>query len=247
VAFRNHQQSPRNRAILTPSARNGVFQYRNSAGLQTVDVLTAKNVKVDPYIQSFISKLPTAGNNSDIGDGLNTTGYRFNQRSNEIRDSVTSKFDYIPGSKHTISGTFVWNRDVVDRPDLDNGFNLVPAVFNDNSSKLISGAWRWSITPSLSNELRGGAFLAPSAFAVNQAYPKYLLGSYTETNVIGNIPTNTPLFIDNPDNTFLAQGRITNTYNFQDNANWVKGKHNFSFGAQASARPPYNDSAIVPS
>ena len=91
-------------------------------------------------------------------------------------------------------------------------------------------------------------FLAPSAFAVNEAYPKFLLGSYTETNVIGNIPTNTPLFIDNPSNTFLAQGRITNTYNLQDNANWVKGAHNISFGFQTQQVriTPYNDAAIVP-
>src|SRR5262249_27393729 len=54
-AFRNHQQSPRNRAILTPSARQGIFRYLNAAGVQQVNVLDAKNVKVDPYIQNFIS------------------------------------------------------------------------------------------------------------------------------------------------------------------------------------------------
>jgi hypothetical protein len=243
-AFRNHQQSPRNRAILTPTARQGIFRYGN----QQVNVLSAKGIKIDPYIQNFISQIPAVGNNNDIGDGLNTTGYRFNQRSNEIRDSVTANFDYIPGSRHTLRGTFVWNRDVVDRPDLDNTFNLVPAVYNDNNSKLISGVWRWSIKPTLSNELRGGVFLAPGVFAVNQAYPKFLLGSYTETNVIGNIPANTPLFIDNPQNTFLAQGRTTNTYNFQDNASWVKGPHTISFGAQVQLvrATPFNDAAIVP-
>lgn len=201
-AFRNHQQSPRNRVILTPTARQGIFGY----GSQQVNVLNAKNIAINPYIQNFISQTPAAGNNSDVGDGLNTTGYRFNQRSNEIRDSVTANFDYIPGSRHSLRGTFVWNRDLVDRPDLDNTFNLVPAVFNDNQSKLISGAWRWSVRPTFSNELRGGMFLAPSSFAVNEAYPKYLLSSYTESFVIGNVPPNTTLFIDNPANTFLGQG-----------------------------------------
>jgi Carboxypeptidase regulatory-like domain/TonB dependent receptor len=247
-AFRNHQQSPRNRAVLTPTARQGLLRYPTAGGIQQVNVLDAKNVKVDPYIQNFISRTPAQGNNTDIGDGLNTMGYRFNQRSNEIRDSVTAKFDYIPSSRHAISGTFVWNRDVIDRPDLDNTFNLVPAVFNDNNSKLISAAWRWSITPTLSNELRGGAFLSPNVFAVNQAYPKYLLGSYIESVTILNTPSNTPLFIDNPDNTFMGQGRTTNTYNFQDNANWVKGRHNISFGAQMQKvrTAPFNDQAIVP-
>jgi hypothetical protein len=247
-AFRNHQQSPRNRVILTPTARQGVFRYRSGGAIQEVNVLNAKNIKVDPYIQNFISRTPTQGNSTDLGDGLNTTGYKFNQRTNEIRDSVTAKFDYIPTERHSISGTFVWNRDVVDRPDLDNTFNLVPAVYNDNNSKLISVAWRWSVRPSLSNELRGGAFLAPSLFSVNQAYPKYTLGSYIEATTIGNTPSNTPLFIDNPDNTFLGQGRTTNTFNFQDNANWVKGRHNVSFGAQAQKVriAPFNDQALIP-
>src|SRR5207302_641825 len=92
--------------------------------------------------------------------------------------------------------------------------------------------WRWSIRPTFSNELRGGMFLAPSNFALNQAYPKYLLSSYTESFVIGNVPANTTLFIDNPSNTFLGQGRTTNTYNLQDNASWVKGPHSISFGVQ---------------
>ena len=29
-----------------------------------------------------------------LGDGLNTGGYRFNQRDNETRDNVTGKMDY---------------------------------------------------------------------------------------------------------------------------------------------------------
>src|SRR5262249_13548321 len=52
----------------------------------------------------------------------------------------------------------------------------------------------------------------------------------------------------NPQNTFLGQGRTTNTYNLQDNANWVKGAHNVAFGVQVQKVriAPYNDAAIVP-
>jgi hypothetical protein len=247
-AFRNHQQSPQTRLILTPLARQGIFQYAAGGQVRQVNVLSSKGIKIDSYIQDFISQTPAVSNSSDVGDGLNTTGYRFNQRSNEIRDAVTGKFDYIPGSRHAISATWVWNTDVVDRPDLDNTFKTVPAIFNDNENKLLSLAWRWSVRPNLTNELRGGMFLAPSSFAVREPYQKFLLGSYTETTAIGNIPTNTPLFIDNPSNTFLGQGRITNTYNLQDNLNWVKGKHNMAFGFQTQqvTIQPYNDVGIVP-
>ena len=52
--------------------------------------------------------------------------------------------------------------------------------------------------------------------------------------MIGNIPANTPLFIDNPQNTFLGQGRITNTYELFSNATkiaplgWIR--HTVKFG-----------------
>ena len=248
-AYRDHEQNTSLRTILTPAARQGIFQYRDRSGaLQSVNVLSAKNIQEDSYIKNLISQTPANGNTNDAGDGLNTIGYRFNQRANEIRDSVTAKMDYIPSPKHAISGTFVWNRDQVDRPDLDNTFNVVPAVYNNNNTKLGSVSWRWSIRPTLNNEFRAGVLLAPGSFAVNQAYPKYLIGDNTEQTAIGLTPANVGLFINNPQNTFLAQGRQTNTYNWQDNMNWVKGKHNIYFGIQSQLvhTNPYNDAYIVP-
>src|SRR5262249_48359505 len=36
-AFRNHQQSPRNRMLLTPQPRQGIFRYRNPRAVQAVN------------------------------------------------------------------------------------------------------------------------------------------------------------------------------------------------------------------
>ena len=49
-------------------------------------------------------------------------------------------------------------------------------------------------------------------------------------------------------NTFLNQGRKTNTYSIQDNATWLKGKHEISFGFQSQIlhATPFNDAGIVP-
>ena len=66
-------------------------------------------------------------------------------------------------------------------------------------------------------------------------YPKYLLSA---TNLLFNSPVN----------TFLNQGRMTNTYSIQDNATWMKGKHEVSFGFQSQLlrTNPFNDGGIVP-
>src|SRR5262245_8646240 len=48
--------------------------------------------------------------------------------------------------------------------------------------------------------------------------------------------------------TFRSQGRYSNTYNFADNANFVKGAHTISFGFQIQKdyTEPYNDAGITP-
>src|SRR5262249_21382120 len=52
----------------------------------------------------------------------------------------------------------------------------------------------------------------------------------------------------NPLNTFRSQGRYTNTYNVNDNASWVHGKHTVQFGYQLQRLyvAPYNDAGITP-
>ena len=239
-ALRNRQQVRQTRTILTPSARQGIFKY--GGGAQQVNVLQARNLQIDSFMKDLLGKVPATGNTSDAGDGINTTGYGFNQRSNEDRNAITFKVDYILSPRHALSGTYRWDTDKVDRPDIDNTFNTVPAVFNDNRNKLVSAAWRWTAMPTLTNEVRGGFYLAPSSFSVNEKYGKFMLG---DASLI-SVPV--ALYINNPFNTFLAQGRNTDTYSLQDNANWVRGRHNIFFGFQMQQvrAEPYNDAGIVP-
>ena len=237
-AFRLKQQTPINRTVLTPSARNGIFTWRDSGGnLKTANLLQMRNAQIDPAMKAILGNVPTAINNYDLGDGLNTAGYSFNARDNEDRNAVTARVDYVLSPKHNISGTYVWNTDKVDRSDLANDFNAIPPIFNDNHSRLMSFAWRWSPLPSLTNELRGGFNLAPGTFNnTDSTYPQYLLAS-------------TSLIFSNPVNQWMQQGRDTNTYSYQDNANFLRGRHNVYFGFQSQLirTAPYNDAGIIPS
>jgi hypothetical protein len=168
-----------------------------------------------------------------VGDGLNTTGYQFNARSDERRDSIVGKMDYIPSERHNLSGTFRWNRDNVDRPDAGNFFTTVPPVSNQNRAYLFSGGWRWSVSANLTNELRGGGNLTTAPFDVSGSTPAFLLSGTLMTN---------------PINTFLPQGRKSNVYNLQDNANWTHGKHSITFGVETQQVriAPYGYGGTVP-
>ena len=108
-AFRQKQQTPTTNTILTPLARQGILQYRDASGnVLQYDVMKNSGLSINPAIQSMLAGVPTAGNNSNVGDGLNTTGYSFNARSNETRDNVTVKGDYVFSSKHVFAGSYVW-------------------------------------------------------------------------------------------------------------------------------------------
>jgi hypothetical protein len=236
-ALRLRQSTPYTRTILTSDARNGIMSYRSGSDIKKVNVLTAAGATMDSAVKSLIDQIPDAShiNSTDVGDGLNTAGYSFNVRNNRTRDNVTGKADYVLSTKNMFTGTFMWNRDVVDRPDVTGAsdYSTVPKVSNNNATKLVSGTWRWLPRSSMTNELRGGLNLAPAVFDTTQKFGSWL----------AVLP-----LVNNPVNSFRAQGRKTNTYNLSDNFNWFKGKHSFSFGAswQKVNADPYNDAGITP-
>ena len=220
-AYRMKQQTPVTNTILTPAARQGILTYRDSAGnLQTYNVLQSAGLSINPAIASLLSSVPTTGNNTSVGDGLNTTGFSFNARNNETRDNVTTKLDFNLSTKHVFSFSHVWNRDIVDRPDYTPFYTVIPVIYNDNSNRLVSASWRWTPTSTLTNELRGGVNRSPGAFANRQTQPSYFI-----TGTVFSSPF---------ESSEVSEGRQTNFFTMQDNANWMHGRHSVSFGVQAN-------------
>lgn len=235
-ALRLRQQSATTRTVLRADARRGIMSYRDSGGtVRQVNVLTAANLTQDARSQQLLAAVPGAEviNRNDIGDGLNTGGYGFNIRNNRTRDNILGKLDYVLSSKHSFAGSYTWNRDIVDRPDLMNNFATAPSVQNDSKVKLLSLTHRWSPSATFTNELRGGFNLAPAPFNTTNDFGTAIIA---------------PTLVSNPVNTFRRQGRDTKTYNLANNSTWVKGRHTFQFGYQSQwvRVATYNDAAITP-
>src|SRR5262249_51550846 len=151
-----------------------IFQYRAGGATQSVNLFTLRDFQTDPNIKAMLAQMP-AGNTSDRGDGLNTAGYRFNARSNEFRDQFLYKGDYYLNSRHSFSGTYDYINTPTDRPDLGSFYTAVPPVSNKINDHLLSLAWRWTVSPTLTNELRGGFLRTNSNFLVSNDYPKFQL------------------------------------------------------------------------
>ncbi len=241
--LRTRTSSLRDRTILLPSARQGNFTYRDNANVtRTVNLFSllppsAGISGIDPLVaQNILSKLPTTGNRTDIGDQLNTTGLSFNQPSNQDRNTYTMRFDFDVSEHHTFNIIYDKNRENNLRPDVDGtqGFNTIPSTVQYSDNKFLVMAYRWTPGGRFSNEIRGGTFKSTVPFDNTDAVP----GAFI------NVP-----LISNPVVTFLDQGRFTRYYNYQDNADLTVGKHGIRFGGQLQFQEvdAYNDAGIVAS
>lgn len=254
--FRNRAQTLQNHTILTDAARQGIYTYRvtctttcpagTTAGqVRTLDLLAARGTlgpfTINPYVGGLLQDLPaqSAINNFSVGDStsaqlFNTAGNQFNKKNNRTRDNWGIRGDYNINDRQSISATWSWNRDIIDRNDLDGSFTTAPLVTNSDYAYLFSASWRWTPTNAITNEFRLGSNMAPVVFLNDRDFASdTLYGNFLFTNTLVN---------------FRDQGRDTNTYNWQDNLTWSKGNHLLRFGgsSQFIRATPFNEAAINP-
>ena len=81
---RTAEQTPANRRVLTREAKAGIFRWRapGSSEIRAFDIVRndPRGKGIDPQVAANLKLLPEL-NNYDIGDGLNTAGYQFNNPS----------------------------------------------------------------------------------------------------------------------------------------------------------------------
>ncbi len=231
--LRQRTQSTQTRTILTPGARQGLFTYLDNTPAasggpvtRTINLFslltTSANVPgINPVIQSrILDKIPTVGNAIDRGDGRTTTGYRFNQRSNNDRDKYSGRFDYQINDRHTVNAVISYTNETInDRPDVDSpqGYAMIP-VFNQPATRKFGAfAYRWTPSARFTNEVRAGAFLSDPVFGRRIDEPEFFM----------TLP-----LINSPEVTTQNQGRDSGNYSYQDNADLQLGNHAIRFGGQ---------------
>lgn len=232
---------------LLPNARNGIFTYTRSDNgqLQSVNLFTTGIITcptTNPTcniptginaasVSRFITRLPD-GNTPEAGDQRNTTGYRFAQKSDQNRNSYTTRIDYDITGNHSINGVFNYNEENNLRSDIDGSFNTTPEVVQPAKAKFLSLAWRSTWSSNLVNELRGGFLISKPDFLRVNDNPAFFVG--------------TPL-VTNPEVAFQEQGRKVDTVNIADTADYIWGNHSLRFGGQFQSVKidAYNDAGTV--
>lgn len=226
--FREPFSVTRNRTVLTPEARTGIFRYTGSNGqLQTVDLLQiAPNFKTINPVTDELIKLTPPPNNTLVGDGFNTAGFRFNVSGKNNSDRWTIRADQqltetALGGAHKVE--FVINRSkFILTPDTFNGIEArFPGginAFQESKRMQMAAAIHSTFGTNKLNEVRYGLQRAPVGFLLEKPVPRgYFIGLTAGTT---------------PDNTFVSQGRNTPVYTFIDNFSWVRGRHSIKFGTE---------------
>lgn len=222
------------RTILTPTARAGTFQWRDTNGiLRSGNIFTlaagltgGPPTGIDPTISArILANLPTGPVNTLGGtDGLNTSGLVTPITSNQFRKAYTSRFDVDINDRNSVNVVYNYKKEFLQRTDLlaqQGGvaccYSNTPVGFQDAHTPFLVASWRSAPTNSLSNEFRAGYQKSDPIFGNTTPDPAFFI----------SVP-----LINNPETGFQGQGRRTVITNFQDNAVWLNGNHAFRFGGQ---------------
>jgi hypothetical protein len=209
------------RTVPTETLKQGIIQYHNTAG-QLVQVgpsqiqqIDSAGIGVNPTALKDLQRFP-AGNNSQVGDSLNTTGFTFNAPGHSVQNTYIAKFDYHATDRHSL---FV--RGNLQNDSADNGpanapqFPGLPAnsVTLANSKGLATG-WTGVLTPTLVSTFRYGFTRAG-------------------TQSTGVLTGNYEWFrgYDTPFGTSTGLARIVPVHTFSEDVSWNHGGHDFRFGA----------------
>jgi hypothetical protein len=221
--FRRRTQVTQNNVIPAhDDFLQGVFRYVAGDGqIRAVNVTQLSGLPLDPGVRrDILAQVPGASNVNNFDEGnsaetrrLNTAGYRFLQRELTNRNHWGMRFDYEATPRHRFEVNYAWFREIDDRSDLDTVHER-PAVFNASTVQRYVTAWRWTGS-NLTNEVRGGGNLAPTAFESDEDFGDAIFTVPLITNRIA---------------TFQPQGRDTRTFQYNDTGSWRRGDHELQFG-----------------
>jgi hypothetical protein len=226
------QEAIRNRTVLTPQAKQGI--YRWAGGSYDIARNDPRGKGIDPEMAKIFQVLPDP-NNTDIGDGYNTAGFRFNNPNDNSNNMVTIKADHSLSSVHRIFFRYSWFKTY----SID-GLNAADATFPGMPQGAQGGIrWGysvgsdWAITPTIVNEARFGHQSATADF--------FRPGRLPGPTIISN------LFTD-PYASGFAQGRNSPVNDLTDNITKIRNNHTLKAGVSMRfiTQYGYNDAGIYP-
>jgi hypothetical protein len=213
----------------------------NAPCIATYNIATnPTGVGLDPTLSALLNAMPLP-NNFTTGDGLNTAGFNFASPQREKQYDFVSKFDFNLADNSLVYVRYAQGSQSTFGDSANAGRPIFPGspnfVDTSRTPKNLAVNWRWSPTPTFTNE----AIFGLSKFFFTFATP----------NPDPNLPFS---FLNpaTPNTNFSYNARGVRTLQFIDNATLVRGSHtlkggiNFRFNRHRDDRSNVAGSAIEP-
>jgi hypothetical protein len=238
--------------VYTATARQGIFRYAtggrnlpfNAAGASvdaqgnpivpfaTYNVTTndPRRLGLDPTVQAILALTPLP-NTFEVGDGLNTAGFRSLATRTDPQRDFTLRIDHTFSENHNIFGRYSWGQQDTVGDTTNSGAarfpGLPPIVATFRTPRNLAVGLRSTLSERTVNELVAGFndFLFDFVIPSNQD------------------PRATPIVLatvtDPLSNEFGNARRLT-TYQLVDNVSHVVGEHTLRFGTNIRLQRHYD-------
>lgn len=221
-----------NRTVPLDSFRNGILSYLNSSN--AVGTLTSAQVAAfDPLgvgfnsalLSLFASRYPHS-NNSDVGDGLNTGGFRFNAPAPYKEADFVQRIDFNLNDRMKFFGRGTFTRINGTQPNKPVWFPGDPPTF-----PLVdrSFAWVGSFVWSISNNKVNQFYFGQVKQNLSQLTAYNPTGATQFAAEFGGNGVGFPI-VSGPYAQAGGTARNVSVPLVRDNFSWEKGSHSFSFG-----------------
>jgi hypothetical protein len=205
------------RTVPTASMRQGIVQYFNTGGgistmsPQELQQIDPAGKGVSAAVLQVLNAYPMP-NDTTVGDGLNTAGYRFSYPYLLTWNTYTTRIDYTldNASKNTVFWRGNLQNDDVSRSQQFPGEAGPKGL--DNSKGMATG-WTSVISPRLVNTVRYG----------------FTRNGHEETGTLAS-PYVSFRGLSTLHSTSTGLARIIPVHQMGDDAAWTKGKHDIRFG-----------------
>jgi hypothetical protein len=226
-------QTTRNRTVWTQDARSGIFKYRDAGrNVKQLNLLQISPVyPINPITKELLDQTPFP-NNGDLGDGLNTGGYRFLSKQMTKGQRISGRVDHklgesASGRVHQLE-VVISDRRVLNRPDIiNNGDAAFPGGqprYREGHALLAAIAVHSTLGPRTYNEVRWGMHRPPVWFARESEDPRGRIIGFPPG--AGNSPQ---------EPTTQTSHFHTPVYQLTDNFSLVRDKHLFKWGISAQS------------
>jgi hypothetical protein len=235
---RTSQEIVRNRLVLTPAAKSGLFQWiqPGSSTVRSFDIAQndPRKLGIDPKVRAVLAQLPDP-NNSTIGDGLNTGGFQFKNPNDSNEDQLTIRADHKLTDNHHLFVRYSWARSsaVDSMSAADATYPGQPSGIDSERHWGLSAGSDWSISPRMANQARVGYQSAK----INLERPARVAGPMLLSNSWSN-----------PLDPSFAQWHNSPVTEVTDNLTLIRGNHSFKAGFtyNYTLQKSHNEAGIYP-